>query len=1438
MKKVKKILAICIAILILFISSSVWMYSVALQKEIDPNVLLLETLKKEKPWVIESLVDNNFNNNPYTELCGGLSQGFMDSILQNYEQDTCYKLLVDAMDKYRHKEEYVTSWTQEGIASLIAGLGLVDEQGVKNYVATHVKSVDNLQFEDIINEVLMENYTSSWGSSLLESNSSLEEYRQMAQILKNLSNYQKALQDNSKILSNGYFESEQEFMEYTDHFLSAYEDALYDTLLTLPHCGRFADDEGAKKALGASALAFVLGAELYDPLPFIPKENQDTDTSLYEIYDYFFAPEINAFLKASGKALEVGSIATEYAMLLETLMSQKESTVQVMNRIKNTTTNVDLQNTLIMYADLIEDQGNTQALAYDVIVDYLSKQDKIGKDILQGSGKLFTKFLNSRYGYFDGNKMVMTNAISENLWKAGKCTHIAMWVADKATNIQETSKKIYICKFLKIILDQAIKTYKADYKAYAASQTDENARKVLDDLEFIKRLRLYGEMQGYKTVCSQSDSIIGLLCGGGVLREDLDKMYQGQVDSLLGCTLSPTSNLEITVNEGEILTVMPWKLANGKYTMYGCIDKPDGSKREFAEADIILMGSLKLNGGTINFVNRENVMPTPPSLFLSTLEVTKTSKINIRHSDVNIGLLKNTGNLTITTLDSGAGLKVSDKIENTGEMTVSTLGQSLSVKSFENTGSFSGENCSVDIYGPFYNNGSTDAKINICGVEPGGTTEFYKNAYEEKGIQTVSGHGSNTSLYISNSTREGVLIEGEQEVSKYFCNVKSRVRKGENIILTGTCTTYQNYIPHNITLKDITVATPLTTKGRTRIRGNVILNGVSQFREELELQSDCVALTLNGSTDVVGDMFYAGGKVLGEESLKLHGNLIATCSAPEIQKLDFVGKQTQKVESSNSLHVVQLNNHNTSFGGVDFKAKLYVHDRLLTDANAKFVNGQNVFLQGNAKVSGIVRSRISSEDWTVSDDVTIQGVLLTNGTTNITNTGHLNTEATKLNGTITNAGTISVNGDCELTGTLTGGTLQVKGDLFSTGALKPENLIFTSKMPQEFHNTAETTVQNLTVENLSQGGFTVNSVINVLNTYNANRKPLVHGENIVLKGNAKVSGIVRGRISSEDWTVSDAPTIQGMLFTRGTTNILNTGHLNTEAIKLNGTITNAGTISVNGDCELTGTLTGGTLQVKGDLFSTGALKPEHLIFTSKMPQNFSNTAETTVQNLTIKNSSKGGFAVNSVIQVSNAYTAVCNHLIHGENIVLQGDAFKVENGVINSDVALRGAYTVKEGDILQINGKLTLKHGATLTVENGAKLILQRSTEVQNGSIFVAKGGELILQDYLKSDGGTYTVDGTMVIKGDCMMQNATVNAAGLITFKSDLNISGGTWNNPNIAFISGLPQIVSGSNINVGNLTVDNLSKSGIQIQNTITPHGTVEYIHTSAEEQGAKVA
>lgn len=385
----------------------------------------------------------------------------------------------------------------------------------------------------------------------------------------------------------------------------------------------------------------------------------------------------------------------------------------------------------------------------------------------------------------------------------------------------------------------------------------------------------------------------------------------------------------------------------------------------------------------------------------------------------------------------------------------------------------------------------------------------------------------------------------------------------------------------------------------------------------------------------------------------------------------------------------------------------------------------------------------------------------------------------------------------------------------------------------------------------------VSSVLDSGGTYNYQ-----NSENIVLIDNACVSDhAMKGDISAENWTCTESLQVSGTLNAAGTINLTNAADVTTKQYKQSGgTLTvgedstlyceenfiqtgktvNDGTIFIGEDGKIASTFSGGTLKAKGDLMLAGDFAANELILDSKLPQKFENSSTTNIKNLTIKNDSRSGVEVNSKIYVSGAFSNQCKNLVHSENIILSGDAAYVVDGVTKNDLALSGQYTLKAGETLTVYGTLSLLPNATLSVQNGAQLLVVGDIRADSASVSVESGGSVYVQGHSVSKSGTWRVDGSMrmdeyldsfsdvwniggdvTVKEDTKMTSSTVGGNGVLRMMGDLMVSSGTWNKPNVVFVSKLPQNVSGSSISVNQITIENSSKSGITFDSTVYYYG-----------------
>lgn len=1411
-KKLKKTLALLLSVIIVILSISVGFVALANDKtNVETNKLMFESILNNRKWIIDTLVSDKKSDNPYLVCSGATEESLIEDVLSSYEDDKSVKILVDCLEGSGDLAQNITSLAPEAYLNLLNILGVISDDDLNAALSDYSKNAANLRYEDILNAILTEDYTSSWGTTLFKQDSEMEQLRQLSSVLKNLSKYQKALSSQSSLLSDGYFESEEDMRDYVDNFIDAYSDNIYD-LLNNHFTIQWTKDNPnlAKKVLSLSSTAFSIGASVYDPFGYDDYSGLSDD--LNEAYSFFLAPEVDAILRGAGKVIKFTSVATEYAQVINALYSQVDTTASAMKRLQENTFDDDLRDSLSVYAGYVRDQGNNKQIASDAIIDYVTKKSDIGDKVISTSANLFTKFLDNKYGYYNALEGSMVSSVSQDLIGLGKCIQIALWVADKATNIKEVAKKIYICKYIQNIIDDATYTYSVDFISYKKNPTDANAKKCLDDLEFIKKIRLYGEKQAYGCVCQETGSLLGSLIGSDDVQGGIDQRYQGCIDLLLGCNLSQTSNYEFTLQSGEELSVLPYNFSDGNYTLMGVYKNKEGKKIYFPEADVILGSNIVLNGGTLKISGLDNL--AQPAICIPLLTVNSKSNIILKNSKLYFAQINNQSTFDLTLSDNLSSFEILDSLNNNGNFSVTGLSNNVVIQDINNTGAININDYKINAYGNVENKGNINAKLNLCGNGTLLTGLGYFNASS----QTLSGNGGKiSSLYLNQCDVDKLRINDSQYVTNYITSGSKKMNNTSNLYLTGNCTVENNTFNNAISMKNYSSPSKLTLKGRASIYSAVTLNYDTIFKNNLLITSNCTSLKLNAPCYAKGDVQYSGGTIEGTNKLMLYGDLNVAASNANISNLDFCSSLPQTV--SGTLTVATVSNNNKSFSGVTVNDKVYVTKLYNVPSSPRHNTNNSFTLTGNATVSSNFNDSINIENWTCSQNINIDGLVKASGTINIAdgktlkvatysqsggtlNIGKASTLASDSSfanaGATNNNGTLSVDGDCSILGTFSGGTVNTSGDILASASFSPATLKFESKLSQSLSNTAKTSVDNLTVNNKSDDGFTAGSVIEVNKSYSNNAKRIVNPQNIVLKYISQVDREDKGSVTIGDTlTVKEGKTYTvwgDMTVNSGAKVIVENGAklIVNGTLVCNGTLDISGTMTVKGDADFNSATVNadGLIVLKGDVSVTnGTWNKPNISISGSLNQTISGSSINVGEFYVINKSNS--VSVNNEINVYTLFERDCKNIKNEANIHIMYEASSS-----NASQTVKTSLTVKEGKIYTINGDLTLNSSSTLTVEKGAKLIVKGS---------------------LVSNSAVITVDGDMIIRDDAYINSSTVNASGLITFKGDVNNSSSTFNKPNLSFNSKLPQTIGGSAVNADNLNVNNPSKGGITFNCTV---------------------
>lgn len=1304
----KKLIA-CITIVAIVVSIfSGLIFATEKRSKIEVNKELLESTLENRYWVIETLADGDLSNNPYIETSTVSQKQFLkDEILDNYEKDAKLKALVVAMEVTGNPGAYLSEMAEEEIAFLNEAFGTTTLANLETAIDDWAKGIDELRYESILNDTLLNNYTASWGQNINEDDLKMEVLRQRAEIYNNINTYQKALKThlnltnkNSSIIvydPTDFVEADYEISveDYTSNILDAYGTNLADYLdntVNLPGLEGKSSLEG--KILSSSALAMTLACE------YAIGSSGNSD-GMQGIFSEYICDDILSAMNVWGKMFSLEEYSINQAILLEAIINQQDTTLDTMQRMRDVSHYDDLNQVLDSYSKLFKEEGKETAISYNDIVTYVKNKGTVTNLVSKLAKKGVSSFLNEPLNYKGANNYVLSSTIADNISRAGAVVSLGVWLGDQATGIKDTSKYIYLCKYLDRIIAQAQTLYSRDLGAYYDNKTEENATKVINDLEFLKRLRLYGENIALRTTEGQLDSWLGALLSNDSDLEFQKEQYQAMVDALIGCSLIPENEKTMEISTGNELVIM----SDNGYMTGTMMDSSSDILYTFPEADYNLMGGLKLNGSTLNIIE------TLDGVYIPNIECSGDSIITLGGNktacDIVFGRLVNYGNLTIKIETESVDLDFVESIQNYGNINiVGKSAENISAYMIENSSKISVQDSDIDIYGNITNKGTINANLIICGDG----SQPYDNGYFEYGRQVITGTGTCSGMVFNNATDEGVKVTGTQTVTGFISNKATKIIGGKNIQVTGNCEIDGGYFASDLSFKSYAADDDsLTVDGSVYIYDDVTFGADTVIGKTLQLTSECSLLTIEDDMVVKGDMEYSGGKVNGNGWLKLNGDLSVNTSKTSIDKLAFVGKLAQAFShsyTSYTLNVKEFNNQNSYKEPVTLNGTITVSDVLHAGNESTYIGCKNIILTGTAKITGgAVKGSLSVKDWSCNNSCNISKVLYAAGAIStgeniqLTVGGYKQTEGTlsigkdstlkcsdsySNNVEVSSEGTISVTGDSKITGDFTGGTFISQGDMIASAAIELDTLKLNGKTGQSFNNSSTTKTKVLTINNDSNEGVDIASEIIVSEAFNNNCRNLVNGRNIIMTGTSAYSAVnnSKGDISVTGEYVVPANTatkINGRLFVKsGATVTIESGAVlevtksikstsGTFKIAENGkliirdylhsssdTFENDGNIVIKGDAKLTSvTLNGnGLITFGGDLNTSSCeWNASNITFKGKLPQTVSGSAINT-DTLTINNDSTDGITLKCKINYSGEFINNCNK-INGENYLVK-----------------------------------------------------------------------------------------------------------------------------------------------------------------------------------------
>lgn len=1379
----KRIIALLL-VTIIFSSAFIGIYSYIEANNYDsPSVVLLDSmLYGERGWVIDTIVYDNRVNNPYDN-----GDSLMSDAISQYENENdpdfkyTYKFMVDALLEFYYQNTWVKDWTAYAAES-VAELEVLfsGEEGFFSFVDDITKSAEEEQFENILYGVFTDKYVSSWGESVNEQEASLQQLNELSATLdsmKNITDYWSGLYSISSDT-----EDAETIIDYMENVAIPLKESGSDYLNTFDNLDMREQQVAGSVITLASTLAIANWASSHS------KTYSGCTPLSTDLLDMVAGERAASILSAAGTGLDFSSgLITQYTFL-NSLCQQQDTyhnTLIRMAQQANASGESKMSDVLYDYADKMDDAVDTNQLRYDLLVNSIASSSTINKNLKLSSAM----------------KAGMPQSL-KNAYKAGDYASLAsifnvgMTVIDETTGLKNTCLKTSELLYLREVINEAKKVYQSDVKAYESNKTEENAKKVLCDLQILQRLRLRGENIAYKMAKGQLNSWLGRLISGynsgdwsQLIDDDTElaaawkENYQQSIDALIGASIDPISFQTFNVSSGEKIVIY---YNAAKNTYQGAYTK-GGKTTNIYEMQYRIMSGINVTGGTLAIKDASVPFITASS----------GSSVSIDAATTEVGELTQNGG-TISVVNSNL------RFQNCLDLANAELNLNGNIISTPDT-IFNGEIIVADGIIETHDLHLSKAQVTGAEIRCDGDVDSSSSTCSDLIIcggnrQTVAGGLTVGNLILDNRDDKGITVSGTVSINGSLTDLDNIVESGLKLISGADIV--GDTLASDIILAGANISHPVTYKRSVEISGNSVISGgiakglvevlsggLTNQTGELVVKNDMIVkapLIIEESIDVKGEMICSGATITVKDSINVKDTL--HCTGTIIQLADT--KHTF-VATEN----VVLNNVTTTGEG-----KFVINDK-----NNSISGSGNVI--ENLEVSG-TRKQVMDFGGTVQNlTLANTSYLGVNFTKSINVTNCFNAANQKLiDGTniiLTGEATAcldNVQGNLTISGWSGSIDGKLNGDIYATGVNSiKQNYVWNGGLIQ---NSGTINLED--VELSLKGNFTQKSgTLNI-------------SSNSILTMNTE-SGF-SGTINNDgEMKLLDQAVFAGILYNYGKMNLLSIANLS-------GTCVNEGKITSQNQFKVTGTISGGgQVLLYGDLSSSKDLIFAELHLLGNEEQTISG-ANYYVKKLVNNNNTHQGVQMDAQVYVSESY--VNNGHIRGKKPLCSygytyagttnlSSATLSQNTSVNGSLNLTGISVIEPGVHVEVLGNLNVSN--TLTVSEGAVINISGNLICSSGTIVIAEGALVNVRNNMIFNSVTLQIDGECTVTQDVKLTGGTVQGKGKFIIIGDLNNSATISSLNCIGFNGRAPQAVSGNNIYVNKVELKNSSTSGINLKSYI---------------------
>ncbi len=1412
-KIMKKITVIILSTVMLLSAIGGFIYQARADSYTEPSIILLEAmLNGDRSWVLDTIVQNDRSTNPY-----GIEESLMETALSQYRNEddpdynAVYSKMVDILNTFHYNNTWdddLTTFVAENAAAVLSLF--TDNDSFFTFVDDLKKTAEEEQYESILNGVFVDEYISSWGESINSQEASLRELNQFSDSIKNASRLTTYWKNLYTVPSD---DDSALHLDYINNVLQPLTDSGIDFFKY------FNELDGREQQVAGSIITL---ASAYTGYLYSVKRSEyyDFGDLDQDLIDYMACDGAKNLISFIGDKVNWASGLINQYTFLNSLASQKEGYYDTLLRLVEQADaggEDKMSKVFSSYADRMDDAVDSNQLNYDLMIQAFSSTNLVSKEL-----KISTAFKAAM------PKALKDAYINSGLGSMATTFNIGMWVVDGATGIKNSCMKIYELTFLEKMIDTAVKVYENDLSVYQNNKTNENARKVLDDLMILQRLRLRGENVSYKMTQGQLNSGIGRLLSGFSsgdwsnlditgdtdLAEAWKNHYQRSIDCLIGASLNPFSFETFELDAGDKLSIY---YDVGKNTYTGAWTR-DGQTNYMYEMQYRLLGDIHMTGGELLIYNAS--VPFIES---------SGGTIKVDAATASIGELTQTGTASIEVVNGDMNFANSLELTNT---TLSADGSVLSTPDLTLTGTIATTANSLETEDLHLNRTNLTGADIICT----GNVDDASSAANQLGNLTLNGNKQQNvtadihtrDLRLDNSGPKGILLDGEFVVSGVLYDPVNILTEG--LTLTETADIGSSEIASNVNLSGTNVSQAANFNRAVNvieraslhggnIRGKLIADNaaVTNASAALHLKNGIVcsdsSLTSDAPVNIYSEAYFDNASVTGTDSINLWGSTETAGENNTFDNLNLCGTYAQQIGFKGTVN--NLNVSNSSPAGVTFNNNITITEQL-TMTDQKISDGDYLILTGNAKADlSNVSGDLTISNWRGSGINELKGALYAEGENVISNnmsfsggihqkdgtfTVKENVSLTIggngiFNGSLLNNGTMEISGDTVWNELTAGkGTFLCSGDILAQQEAVLEKLICSGWLSQNISGSA-ITVNNLEIQGRHLFGITVDNTVTVTSHLSVVDEKITNGRNIIITGSADAEFVnTSSDLTMKDWSgdTFQLTGFKGTLYSSGTNTITNDaeysggfsqvdGVLNIQRANLTmdrTLIQNGGTIYIDaessleakGDAAFQGTLQNdGTLHVAGDIIARNAVTGGGTIISGgDMEMN--------------TDSEFGGLICNGVR----------GQTINGKDITV--DSLELNNtstsGVtLNAQIYVRDTYTqngivrgkkpiqILPENIISENKDIgSISTSSDTEVEENVEVTLKGDVN-STGQLLIRKGAAMTIQGNLILSSNTLCIEegASLTVKGNVVLTETNVTLDGQWTIRQDAKLDKGT---------------------------------------------------------------